>query len=474
MNNQASNRTVENIIISKGWLATAVYGAILIVLNIIRIFDNCFWGDEAFSIRLAKQSITEMLVSTAGDVHPPLYYILLIFANRLFGDHGWVYHFVSIIPFVVLVIFTLTVIWKRFGGAASVIFLTFIGISNAAVVYNVEARMYSLASMSVLFSFYGLYMILNEEKGGELLFVIASLGASYTHYYAMMSVAIFYLVLLFWSIIGRFEKKKLLICYVCTVLGYIPWLIQMITTFKRTSEGFWMGGFPGIKDCAESYFYSSKEWYAFGLLAITTFLIIYRLVCDKTDITAMWLLFGFAAAIGTSVIGEVISIVIRPAFITRYLYPVTPVMWLILSVEIAQLGQKRIVALAIVAISLAVFIPNYLNVYEKDKANDLKCSETQKAMQMLIDENDIVLTNVSHLEWTIFEYYLPKITKRLITNEFGDFEEDKIYWLAWDKELTEEDNSWIENQGYLAKEEISDGMLGLNSFHLYRLQLIPR
>ena len=472
MYSQATNRTDEKkTIISGAWIASAIYGAILIVLNFIRIFDNCFWGDEAYSILLAKQSIPDMVTSTSLDVHPPLYYLFLIFANRLAGDHGWVYHFVSVIPFVVLVVFALTVIWRRFGGTASVIFLTFMGISDLAVTYNVEARMYSLASMFVLFSFYGLYKLLNEEKGGELFFVLASLGAAYTHYFAMMSVAVFYLALLIWTIIGRFEKKKLLICYVCTFLGYAPWLVQMVKTFKRTSEDFWIAGIPGIKDCVEYYFYSDKEWYSLGMFAIVTFLVIYRLICDKTDITAIWLLFGFAAAIGTSFIGEFISLAIRPAFITRYLYPVTSVMWLVLGVEIAQLGKRKtVLAVAVVAVSLALFIPNYLAVYEGDKSDDQKCSETQKAIQMLVDENDIILTNGAHLDWTILDYYLPGVQNQLITNEFGDFEENRTYWLAWKNELSEEDNMWLEGHGYLVKEELSDAMLGLNSFHFYRLQ----
>lgn len=34
-------------------IAAVAFAAVLVVLNLLRIFDNNFWGDEAFTIRLA-------------------------------------------------------------------------------------------------------------------------------------------------------------------------------------------------------------------------------------------------------------------------------------------------------------------------------------------------------------------------------------------------------------------------------------
>ena len=68
------------------WLWAALLAAVLFGLHFARIFDNNFWGDEGFSIRLARQTIPEMLESTAEDVHPPLYYLILMGFNRLLGN----------------------------------------------------------------------------------------------------------------------------------------------------------------------------------------------------------------------------------------------------------------------------------------------------------------------------------------------------------------------------------------------------
>lgn len=49
------------------------YTIILFSLNIVRIFDNNFWEDEAFTIWLSRMNIANMISETAKDVHPPLY-----------------------------------------------------------------------------------------------------------------------------------------------------------------------------------------------------------------------------------------------------------------------------------------------------------------------------------------------------------------------------------------------------------------
>lgn len=42
-------------------LVVGVYAAVLFLLNLIRIFDNNFWGDEAYSLLLVKKTIPEII-----------------------------------------------------------------------------------------------------------------------------------------------------------------------------------------------------------------------------------------------------------------------------------------------------------------------------------------------------------------------------------------------------------------------------
>lgn len=48
--------------------------------------DKSLWLDEAYSVLVAKQNFSEILVSLKNDAHPPLYYLLLGFWIKIFGD----------------------------------------------------------------------------------------------------------------------------------------------------------------------------------------------------------------------------------------------------------------------------------------------------------------------------------------------------------------------------------------------------
>jgi len=464
-------------------ILTTIYVAFLICINFVRIFDNDFWGDEAFSIRLANMSLGEMLTETAKDVHPPLYYINLIFANRLIGNYGWLYHFVSFIPFLILIIFGTIIIKRQFGREASLLFVTLVGISTEAVKYNVEVRMYSLSALYVLLAYYAFWKILNKESRGCVLFVCFSLGAAYSHYYAMMSVAILYLALFIQTILKRFAVKRLIIVYISTIVGYIPWLLQMIIAFKRTSEDFWMTEVPGFFESLSYFFNSNYLWYSWGMLVITLLSVgalIYKDIesfCkedDETqkalDNTTIWLIWGMVAAFGTLIIGEIISVIFRPAFMVRYLYPVVPVLWLVLCVALSRVKNGKAATYVLIFVSLCVFSLMYIGTYTWDYNLDKKCRNTQEEMIRIISKGDVILTDIDHLEWTILDYYLPEANHKKISNEYDGFDENVINWLVWSKDLSEADTEWIKGQGYCAKEVICDGILGTHEVHVYKLE----
>ena len=157
---------------------------------------------------LSKMTVQEMLRATAGDVYPPLYYFFTMAAYRVFGATGWAYRLVSIIPYVIGLVLVLTVIRRRFGKGTTILMVTFMSVMSQAVTYNVEVRMYSWAALFVLLSYYALYMIILDGKvPSYVLFVLASLGAAYTHYYAMVSVAFFYLALFVMAVKKKSKRK---------------------------------------------------------------------------------------------------------------------------------------------------------------------------------------------------------------------------------------------------------------------------
>ena len=137
------------------------YATFLVLINFIRCFDNALWGDEAYTVARSRESLAAMVEHTAADVHPPLYYVFTRIAYLLVGDSGFIYHFVSFLPYFILVIVALTVIRKKLGVTTALTVITFSSITVSAVRYNVEIRMYSWACLFVLLSYLCVYFILN-------------------------------------------------------------------------------------------------------------------------------------------------------------------------------------------------------------------------------------------------------------------------------------------------------------------------
>lgn len=96
-------------------ICAIAYAIILITLNFIRIFDNNFWGDEAFTINLIHGTIPQIIAGTAADVHPPLYYLIVKLVYTILGGHGWVYHLASFIPYALLMLLSYRLIWRHWG-----------------------------------------------------------------------------------------------------------------------------------------------------------------------------------------------------------------------------------------------------------------------------------------------------------------------------------------------------------------------
>lgn len=469
-----------------------VYAVMVFVMNFVRIFDENFWGDEGYSIILARMPLKDMFVGTAGDVHPPLYYIFLMIGNRILGDFGWVYHLISIMPLFFILVFALTVVWKRFGKEASFLFITLVGTSSQAIVYNVEVRMYSWAFLFVLLSFWFLFSIMENKLYAEIPFILFSLAAAYTHYYALFSVAFFYLALLLLCLLKKYPLKRLMMVYCFTIMGYLPWLIQMLTTFKRTSENFWIKDTPGFLTGLRYYFQSVVDVYSdfiWCIIALGCMIIILREtkiirvqkeedkfcvhIFDNVQELATdtaWLCFGLLAAFGTLAIAELISLLIRPAFLLRYLYPVASVVWLVLCVIISKLKWRSFVGTVIIIISFVVFLPDYVITYRHDKDISDRCVVTWNEMKGMITEDDILLTDFVHLNWTLLDYYFPQNEHKLVSEEYDTLESGKQYWLVWSSDLDNDDVTWLEDNGLEAEEKLCGGIIGSETVHVYYLK----
>lgn len=462
----------------RGWRFLAIcYALLLFLLNFILIFENNFWGDEGFTIQLSKMSFGEMLHATAEDVHPPLYYIIVQLLCKIFGYKNTVYHLSALIPYGLLLIFSLIMLWKRFGKGTAILFISFASLLPNAVLFNLEVRMYSWGAFFVLSSYFYLYEILTKDQiKSYFIFIIMSLCAAYTHYYCLVSVSFFYFVLLLTGLLHQKKfLKRAILASIATIIAYLPWFFVLLKTFQKTADDYWIANIPSFKECWEYLFYNNHQipFFCFFLIGIFVFFLFRTKpkedssTIKSTDI--IWIITGVLSIIGTAAVGIGISKLFRPMFMLRYLYPVSPITWLLTGVCFSRFKGGKICIISLFLLIFVSCLPSYKETYIIQENCNQAVTEALDATAN-ISSDDIILTDINHMDWTILDYYYPGTEHLLMGREtLPPLDHRLRYWAILSAEMDNNiQNAW-EIQGYKCKNVIRDGVLGAHVVYIYEI-----
>ena len=317
--------------------------------------------------------------------------------------------------------------------------------------------------------------------------MLYSLGAAYTHYYCLISVSFFYIVLIVFS----FYKKKeyfirVLISCCITVLGYLPWFVVLLNTFKRVSNGWWSTQIPGFHESIKYIFINKYNKY---LLALFIGCIIATLVSDYVHITEegsgqkqirlckdvcitkynIWMLTGMLSIAGTMIVGIAISNLIRPLFLVRYLYPVSVVAWLMLSISSCRWRGKKISCILIIMLVVLGSMSQYKNTIVVERNMNERLEDTLSMTLKNISEDALIMSNSSHFCWTILEYYYPKQNYQMLDFNIIDSGIAKEYWLMLTYELDKGNIDKLIRKGYSCQEYINNGIIGTSEVWIYKV-----
>lgn len=136
------------------------YTLVLIVLvafglRVWGLADHNIWWDEGIGIWLSRMPMWESIHWTAGDVHPPLYYVLLRAWRAVAGEGEFALRFLSVISS------TLTVpliyrLGKALGGfRTGTLAALLLAVSRFSIWWAQEIRMYALAALLATGSLWG-------------------------------------------------------------------------------------------------------------------------------------------------------------------------------------------------------------------------------------------------------------------------------------------------------------------------------
>ncbi|MBC7262801.1 MAG: glycosyltransferase family 39 protein [Chloroflexi bacterium] len=171
-----------------GWDEWVVFVLIVLVSTILRFYRlgvESIWLDEATSILIAQHSIPGVMAWAAGDIHPPLYYLILHFW-LVAGTSEYAVRALSAVAGIVTVAVTYRLSSALFGWKTGAIAALLLAIAPMHVWYSQEVRMYALVTMFTVMATYGLARGLQTDKRRFWLFyLICTTLALYTHYYAL-------------------------------------------------------------------------------------------------------------------------------------------------------------------------------------------------------------------------------------------------------------------------------------------------
>lgn len=414
-------------------LVTAVY----LVIG-CRLINASIWVDEAFTLELIQHDYLDIIRLTATDVHPPLYYLICKFSVSLFT---WICpnlnvvviaKWVSYMPFVIGVMVCTYVVRKELGRLYCGAYLLFILIMPEMLHYSYEIRMYSYGMIFVLCAYISSKPLIVDKSvfnKSWSIFIIWSLLAAYTHYYACVAVAFLYLILLVSSFRSR-ERKNLRTCIKytgITIVCYLPWLNIVIKTLKRVSESFHISELTW-RTVLGYFMYIVRPVVSNRQLGYGVVVIIYmfisvlcmRMIAKvRSGGDTIWKLAGIGISFWVIGVGVLVSLTVRPLFLPRYIVLTLPCFWLsvclLLSDNDRLSGRDRKMGYIILCILVLLSIRNVkkLAIEEQSYRDDLDVLTSS-----VFDQTE----NVKVV--TLFSNITDKINRdshlnRTITTQFG-------------------------------------------------------
>lgn len=311
------------------------------------ISKSSIWHDEGYSLLLAPQSLGEILVRTARDVHPPLYYLLLHFWTNMFGLSEVAVRSLSVVCILGLIIVMFLLVKRLFGPKPARLSAVFMALGPFLIRYGQEARMYALVAFLLALATHLLITALTSGSKKRLyLYALVMAAAFYTHYYAVFMVPVHWIYVMSRTLWGnkrtprRLDLRSLhwwLANY--AVIGLFSfWLPTAYRQFTRVQGGFWIPP-VNLKTLPATMWqwlhFSSFETIPLvlgllipivflGILIAATFL--NKLQRKSLVLLGLWTVFGPLAIF-------FVSLLARPVFIDRYfvfaasaLYPLLAVL----------------------------------------------------------------------------------------------------------------------------------------------------
>ena len=333
-----------------------------------RLGTKGLWLDEAVSANHARLGLSGLwTVITSHDPNMGLYYVLLHFWTRVFGNSEAAVRSmtVALAGFAVPVMYLLG--RRLFGRSAGLVAALLLAVAPFFVQFEQTARSYALVVLLVLLSSYFFVAELEKPSRATLVaYVLASVLAVYAHYFAALVLLVQALTL-----IAVRRRGAVTVAWLSAAGAIVALCIPAAVFAHRagTSNISWIHT-PGLG----TLFHLPTDLAGSRLLALALVLLacygFARAVADRqrwqAGFVAAWLIVPVLLVFAVSRLG-------RPLFIAYYLIVVLPAFVLLASAGVARLPRREAswaAAAALVVLS-AIGVRNW---YDRPSLEDYRAA----------------------------------------------------------------------------------------------------
>lgn len=209
--------------------------ALAAALRISQLGTASYWYDEGFTVSISRLPLLNMLEATAGDVHPPGYYLVTWLTARI-SDSEWIMR----APSVIFSLLSLYITWRlvklfKLSRLGQIVVVLWVTISPLQLHYAQEVRMYSLLQLEVLWL---IYLMITRRW---FWFGLVAAAALYTHNYSLFYLpTLGMLALLRDRDNGWKDFPDWGLAFVLPGLLWLPWFLVLMGQMNTVGGGYWI------------------------------------------------------------------------------------------------------------------------------------------------------------------------------------------------------------------------------------------
>lgn len=229
---------------------------------------------------------------------------------------------------------------------------------------------------------------------------IFSALAAYTHYFACAAAIVIYAEIIIWEFVQRRFKTaaRAVLSGIGVVILYIPWLLVFFKQVASVSENYWIPPITMDSVLEYSKFLITVGQPAADAILYTIFIIgivLSLVLCLKEK--RFDGLFGILVWVGTILLGIILSLIIRPVFVSRYMIPAAACMWLGISISYSRINRKLIKIIVLLCVLFVGIVVNRRYYYDEEYYK----TQTDYSIDTLrgsVEDATIILSNDNQIQ----------------------------------------------------------------------------